>query len=93
MLESSSFAILAMTGEIASRSGKKLPRLNVVHEAGLFQGKLGFSRAIILLEKRVKVFSNLDGVQIIPFKKGCIETTFGDVLATIKREFKDVYAE
>lgn len=88
MLEESSLALLVMTGEDETADGKLHPRLNVVHEAGLFQGMLGFARAIVLREEGTEEFSNIHGLQQIPFKKVNIKETFGDVLATIKREFR-----
>lgn len=87
MLKDSSFAILVMTGEIDVKKGKKLARQNVIHEIGLFQGYLGFEKAIILLEEGTKEFSNIQGIQQIRFPKGKIKETFGDVLATLRREF------
>lgn len=87
MAEKSSFALLVMTGEDEQRSGALRARQNVIHEAGLFQGRLGFSRAIILLEEGVEQFSNVQGVQYIPFAKGRIREAYGDVLATLRREF------
>ena len=52
------------TGEDETKDGKLLARQNVVHEAGLFQGgKLGFTRAIILLEEVTEEFSNLAGLK------------------------------
>lgn len=87
MEDDASFAILVMTGENADESGDLHARENVIHEAGLFQGRLGFKRAIVLLEEGCAEFSNLSGVQHIPFAKGNIKETFGEVLATIKREF------
>jgi predicted nucleotide-binding protein len=89
MLMKSSFGILVMTAEDETAEGAFNPRLNVVHELGLFQGRLGFSRAIILLEQGTAEFSNIYGIQQIRFSKGNIKETFGDVLATIKREFAD----
>jgi hypothetical protein len=87
MLNKSSFAILVMTGEDETASGELRARQNVVHEAGLFQGKLGFNRAIALVENGVETFSNISGIQQIRFEVGQIRATFGDVLATLKREF------
>ncbi len=87
MIERSSFAILVLSAEDEQIDGTYNPRLNVVHETGLFQGKLGFDRAIVLLEEGANNFTNLDGIQQIRFSKGRIKETFGDVLATIKREF------
>lgn len=87
MLNNSTFALLVLTGEDLTKGGKKRARQNVVHEAGLFQGRLGFSRAIMLVEEGVEEFSNVKGVEQIRFSAGKIKETFGDVLATIRREF------
>lgn len=87
MLERSSFAVLIMTGEDKTDKGTIRARQNVIHEIGLFQGRLGFSKAIVLLEKGTEGFSNLQGIDQIRFSKGNIKETFGDVLATLRREF------
>jgi predicted nucleotide-binding protein len=54
---------------------------------GLFQGKLGFSRAIAVVEEGVELFSNLDGIQQVRFPPGQIRATFGEILGTLRREF------
>lgn len=87
MLDASSFAIVVMTGEDEQDDGSLRARQNVVHEAGLFQGRLGFPRVAILMEAGVDAFSNIDGVQYIPFSTGNIRETYGDVLAVLRREF------
>jgi predicted nucleotide-binding protein len=87
MLGKSAFAILVMTGEDVMADGTLRARQNVVHEAGLFQGRLGFTRAIVLLEEGTEEFSNIQGVEQIRFAAGRIRETFGDILATLKREF------
>lgn len=88
MLNSSCFAFIVMTAEdeIAddktSEKSDKIrmqARMNVIHEAGLFQGKLGFDKAIILLEKGCEEFSNIHGLGQIRFDKGQIEATFEEV--------------
>lgn len=89
MMESSTFALLVMTAEDETADGDARPRQNVVHEAGLFQGRLGFNRAIAVVENGVEVFSNLDGVQQIRYDKGNVKSTFGEILATLRREFGD----
>ncbi len=86
MMKESSFALLVMTGEDETKGGKLLARQNVVHEAGLFQGKLGFTQAIVLLEEGTEEFSNIHGIQQIRFSKGKIKESFGDVVAVLKRE-------
>ncbi|WP_322409156.1 nucleotide-binding protein [Microbacterium invictum] len=87
MLAEANIAFLVMTAEDEQADGGYRARQNVVHEAGLFQGRLGFSRAIILLEDGVENLSNLDGIQYIRFGRGNIREAFGDVLATLRREF------
>jgi predicted nucleotide-binding protein len=86
-LASSSFALLVFTGEDRDARGGMHARENVIHELGLFQGHLGWQKAIVLLEEGVKEFSNILGVTQIRFTKGHIEGTFGEILATLKREF------
>jgi predicted nucleotide-binding protein len=87
MLTKSSLAFLTLTAEDETAEGGMRARQNVIHELGLFQGKLGFSRAIILLEEGTEEFSNIQGIEQIRFSKGNIRETFGEVLATIRREF------
>ena len=87
MLSQSSLALLVMTAEDEDAEGKYHARENVIHELGLFQGRLGFRKAVILLEKGTEEFSNIEGLQQIRFSKGAILETYGEVLATIKREF------
>jgi hypothetical protein len=87
MLKKSSFALLVMTGEDETAEGTLHPRLNVVHESGLFQGRLGFHRAIVLLEEGAEEFGNIAGIQQLRFSKGNIKEIFGDVVATLRREF------
>ena len=88
MLERSSFALMVLTREDETADGSFRARQNVVHETGLFQGKLGFARAIVLLEEGTESFTNIDGVEQIRFTK--IQESFGDVVATLKREFGQV---
>jgi len=87
MLEKSSFAILVMTGEDETKSGELRARQNVIHELGLFQEKLGFPKAIVLLEEGTEEFSNIHGINQIGYGKGNIRERFGEVLAILKREF------
>lgn len=87
MLRKSSFALLVMTADDYASGGKWRARQNVVHETGLFQGRLGFLRAILLVEDGVELFSNVHAIEQIRYSKGNIKEVFGEVLATIKREF------
>lgn len=89
MLTKSSIAFLILTAEDLDADGNFHARENVIHELGLFQGKLGFNRAIALLEDGTTEFSNLHGIQQIRFRKNGIVETYGEVLATIRRECCD----
>ena len=84
MLLSSSMAFLVMTAEDEMADEQFQARQNVVHELGLFQGRLGFRWAIAVVEEGTKLFTNMDGTQQIRFSNGNIQETFGHVLATIK---------
>ncbi|MGN9811547.1 TIR domain-containing protein [Micromonospora sp. BQ11] len=72
MLHQCDFAFLVLTGEDEQRDGTLRARQNVVHELGLFQGRLGFDRAIILLEEGCEDFSNVAGLQQLTFPVGKI---------------------
>jgi predicted nucleotide-binding protein len=61
-------------------------RLNVVHEVGLFQGRLGFRRAIIMLEEGCEQFSNIVGLGQIRFPHNNIEAAFEQVRQVLERE-------
>jgi hypothetical protein len=87
MANRASFACLVMTAEDEQPDGKFRARENVIHELGLFQGRLGFTNAIALLEEGTNELSNIQGINQIRFQKGRIKETFGDVLATLRREF------
>ena len=86
MLESCCMAFLIMTGEDKQADGSLRARDNVIHEVGLFQGKLGFEKAIILMEEGCEKFSNIDGITYISFPKGNIRAAFEDIREVLKRE-------
>lgn len=87
MLDRASCAFLVLSGEDELSDGTFHARQNVIHETGLFQGRLGFSKAIVLLEEGTEQFSNIAGIEQIRYTKGRIKETFGDVLAVLRREF------
>ena len=86
MLDSAQIAFLVMTGEDEQPSGELRARENVVHEAGLFQGRLGFERAIVLLEEGCEKFSNNAGLVHISFRKDTLTDTFHGVRKALERE-------
>ena len=86
MLDAAAIAFLVMTAEDEQSTGDFHARLNVVHEAGLFQGRLGFTKAIVLLEEGCKQFSNIDGLGQIRFPKGNIAAVFEEIRKVLERE-------
>lgn len=86
MLESAQFAFLLMTAEDELADGTPQARPNVIHEIGLFQGKLGTRRAIALLEEGCTEFSNIVGLSQIRFPKGRISACFEEVRQVLDRE-------
>ena len=86
MLDDAAFAFLILTAEDEGTDGTLHARENVVHEAGLFQGRLGFKKAILLLEETCEKFSNIDGLGYIPFPAGKIRGVFEDIRRVLKRE-------
>jgi predicted nucleotide-binding protein len=97
MLDQCGFALLVLTGEdIHLNRWQRVSRIfanstvhareNVIHEVGLFQGRLGWRRAITLLELGCEQFSNVVGVGHIPFDKGNITSCFPEIRRVLERE-------
>ncbi len=86
ILDDAGIGFLVLTAEDESFDGKMQARMNVIHEAGLFQGRLGFTKAIILLEEGCEEFSNIQGLGQIRFPKGQIKTAFEEVREVLERE-------
>lgn len=86
MLNEAAIAFLIMTAEDEQVDGKQHARQNVIHEAGLFQGRLGFERAIILLEEGCEEFSNVQGLGLIHFPKGNMSAISEDIRRVLERE-------
>jgi predicted nucleotide-binding protein len=86
MLDSAACAFVIMTAEDEAADGKMHARMNVIHEVGLFQGRIGFTKAIVLLEEGCEEFSNIQGLGQIRFPKGNISAKFEDIRQVLERE-------
>jgi predicted nucleotide-binding protein len=86
MLDAAAVAFLVMTAEDEMADGALQARMNVVHEAGLFQGRLGFTKAIVLLEEGCQEFSNIQGLGQIRFPRGNISAVFEELRRVLERE-------
>lgn len=86
MMDAAGIAFLVMTAEDEMADGGVQARMNVIHEAGLFQGRLGFTKAIVLLEEGCTEFTNIQGLGQIRFPKGNIGAAFEEVRRVLERE-------
>jgi hypothetical protein len=86
MVDRSCFAFLVMTAEDEHADASLHARENVIHEVGLFQGRLGFAKAIVLLEDSCAQFSNIEGLGQIRFPAGNISAKFEEVRQVLERE-------
>jgi predicted nucleotide-binding protein len=86
MLDASAIAFVVMTAEDELLDGEFQARMNVIHEAGLFQGRLGFTKAIVLMEDGCKEFSNIQGLGQIRFPKNNIAAAFEEIRRVLERE-------
>jgi hypothetical protein len=58
----------------------------VVHEAGLFQERLGFERTIIVIEEGCDEFSNIAGLVQLRYPRVKIMACSEEVRRTLERE-------
>jgi len=86
MLNDASFAFLVMTAEDEHADATLHARANVIHEVGLFQGRLGQKRAIIVREEGCSLFSNIHGLSIISFPPGNVSAAFEEIRRVLERE-------
>ena len=84
-LNKATYAILILSAEDETSDGKTRARQNVIHEAGLFQGRLGFNRVTLLKQDKTEDFSNVAGLQFIPFTGDNIEQTFYELQRILKK--------
>lgn len=86
MLDTAAVALVIMTAEDETAEGQMQARMNVIHEVGLFQGRLGFTKAIVLFEEGCQEFSNIQGLGQIRFPSGNIAACFEEVRRVLERE-------
>jgi predicted nucleotide-binding protein len=86
LLDRCGFAVIIVTAEDQTAKGDLRARQNVVHEIGLFQGRLGFEKVALLMQEGVEEFSNLAGLQHIAFKGNAIEGAFYRLDEMLRRD-------
>lgn len=86
MLDGASCALILLTAEDEKADGSMQARMNVIHEVGLFQGRLGFTKAIVVLEEGCEEFSNIQGLGQVRFPRNNISAAFEEIRAVLERE-------
>lgn len=86
MLDGAGCALVVLTAEDEQADGSLRARMNVIHEVGLFQGRLGFTKAIVILEDGCEEFSNIQGLGQIRFPRGRISAAFEEIRSVLERE-------
>ena len=74
-----------MTAEDETPKGGLQARMNVIHEVGLFQGRLGFEKAIVLLEDKCSEFSNIQGLGQIRFSSKHFSKSFEKIRGVLEK--------
>jgi sugar/nucleoside kinase (ribokinase family) len=70
------FAVCVLTAEDLAADGQWRARQNVVHEVGLFQGRYGFDRVILLVEEGVRSVPRTAEPFTVTFPRNGIDTVF-----------------
>jgi sugar/nucleoside kinase (ribokinase family) len=85
-LDKCGFAVCVLANEDMTSDGSSRARQNIVHEAGLFQGRYGFKRVALLVEEGCELPSNLGGLVRHDFAHLHIDHTFTSLSRHLRRE-------
>ena len=85
-LDQCGFAVCVLANEDLTSDGSSRARQNIVHEAGLFQGRYGFKRVALLVEEGCELPSNLGGLVRHAFASHHVEHTFTSLSRHLRRE-------
>jgi predicted nucleotide-binding protein len=85
-LDKCSFAVCVLTAEDLSADGRRWARQNVVHEVGLFQGRYGFDRVMLLAEEGCDFVPDTAEPFTVTFPRNGIESTFWRLNKMIKNQ-------
>ncbi|MBC8030926.1 MAG: nucleotide-binding protein [Pyrinomonadaceae bacterium] len=83
-LDTCDAAVVVMTADDRTAEGSGRARQNVIHEIGLFQGRRGFNRVILLQQTGTEDFSNIAGLQTARFNER-VEEAFYDLDRAVRK--------
>lgn len=78
-IEKSDAAVILYTGDDTLESGERVGRRNVAYELGMAHRTFGRKRTLLLMEQRVEEPTNVLGMQVVFFNKGCLQDCFPQV--------------
>ena len=84
MLDQSRFAFAVMTPDDELSDHRKQARQNVVHEIGHCHARIGLRNTAILLAEGTETFTNVDGVNYIPFQAGNLQASSMEIHKLLK---------
>ena len=85
-LDRCGFAVCLLGAGAAPPGGRAPADQNLVHQAGIFQGRYGFGKVAILAEEGCDTFSNIAGLIRLDFPRGQVDATFYDLERMLERE-------
>jgi hypothetical protein len=88
-LDQCGFAVCVLTAEDITDDVPEWARQNVVHEVGLFQGRYGASRVVLLVEEGCSFVPAAVPDHVIEFPKQNIESSFWRLRALIRAGFRE----
>ena len=86
VMPKSRFAILVLTREDVETEGELATQLNIVRLAGLFQGRLGFTRVLLLLEECATLLPGVKDLPLLVFPEGNPLAVWPKILAILENE-------
>lgn len=83
-LEQCSMSVCVLTAEDVTDDGRRFARQNVIHEVGLFQGRHGFDRVILLVEENCDFIPRAAIPYTIYFPHNRIDRAFYELAERIR---------
>ncbi|WP_371666053.1 PfkB family carbohydrate kinase [Streptomyces sp. NBC_01241] len=84
-LQRCTFAICVLTAEDTTDEGHRVARQNVIHEIGLFQGRHGFDRVLVLAEDGCATLPETADARTATFPRHAIDKAFWSLDQALRR--------
>lgn len=91
MINSSKISILVLSNDDTLKGGTMRARQNVIHELGYSQAIQGRKNTLIVVEEGCDWPSNIQGIDLFPYKNS-IREIYGDIVAALEKRFFDMFS-